>query len=217
MDLNDPNLNAAVLQRRQAARTIDSSQPAALSTPTTTDTLEHDAKIRSMIASTGQLDLDDRGNWDFHGGSSGTVFVRQMREQLGGLLGSEDRGSFLPRVARPARAENLFDSPRSATESSFDTTFPGNVDLPSKEVARDLCSNTLNGACCLLRFVHQPTFYEMFDKIYDTPFEEFGNEENRFLPLLYLVLALGYMYEDEPDQSNHDLRQLNYKACIEQG
>jgi len=37
-----------------------------------------------MIESTGQLDLDDRGNRNFHGASSAALFLRQMRKQLGG-------------------------------------------------------------------------------------------------------------------------------------
>ena len=40
-----------------------------------------------MIESTGQLDLDDRGNRNFHGASSAALFLRQMRKQLGGVVG----------------------------------------------------------------------------------------------------------------------------------
>ena len=49
----------------------------------------HGAQLRSMIESTGQLDIDESGNLDFHGGSSGAVFVRRMREQFGDLLGDD--------------------------------------------------------------------------------------------------------------------------------
>jgi hypothetical protein len=37
----------------------------------------------------------------------------------------------------------------------------------------------------------------MVHRIYDTPVESFGNEENQFLPLLYVVLALGCLFNLE--------------------
>src|SRR4051794_13309004 len=77
VDLNDPNIDAVIQQRRQAGNAK------ALDQETKTDE-STDAQLRSMVESTGQLDLDESGHWDFHGGSSGTVFVRRMREHFGG-------------------------------------------------------------------------------------------------------------------------------------
>ena len=171
-----------------------------------------------MIESTGQLDLDEKGNWDFHGGSSGTVWIKRMREQFGGLLGNDYGTPFLPKLSRSSMAPTLFDSPRSATESPMDANLPNTMDLPTREMARALCQDALNSACCLLRFVHQPTFYEMFNRIYNVPAENFGDDENRFLPLLYVVLALGCMFHTEPGQDLSGLKVGNtYKAGIEQG
>lgn len=58
----------------------------------------------------------------------------------------------------------------------------------------------------------------MFDRIYDIPPENFGDEENRFLPLLYVVLALGCMFNmtfpgDSPDRS----AQTSYQASTNEG
>ncbi len=216
VDLNDPNIDAAILQRRQGGTAgKDHKAAQAGKSGNISDDSDHDAQLRSMIESTGQLDLDESGHWDFHGGSSGTVFVRRMREQFGGLLGGHDQNApIFPRVPRPAIVAN-FDSPKSMTDSPFDSGLPNTMDLPSRENAKALCEDSLNCACVLLRFVHQPSFYEMFDRIYDIPPDNFGDPENRFLPLLYTVLALGCMFHAEPGQDPSD--QNTYKNGIDQG
>ncbi len=113
----------------------------------------------------------------------------------------------------------VFDSPRSTTASPK-TASPKEIhasitaDLPSKEIAQDLVSNTLDDACALMRFLHRPTFDRMFDRIYDLPAEEYGNEENRFLPMLYAVLAVGTLFA-KTEQS--ELHQQGYETAIDQG
>lgn len=139
-----------------------------------------------------------------------------MREQFGGLLGNDHQGApFLPRLPRPYPT-TLFQSPGSTADSPLDSGLPNTVDLPSKEVARKLCENSLDLACSLLRFVHQPSFYEMFDNIYDTPVENFGNDENQFLPLLYVVLALGCMFRIH-DSAPGSPEPSTYKTGIDEG
>jgi hypothetical protein len=220
VDLNDPSLDNLSLQQQQplAANVKDvpqSNTGAKAEVPA--ETSQKDAQLRSMIESTGQLDIDESGHWDFHGGSSGTVWVKRMREQFGGLLGMDHGAPFLPRLPRPNMAP-IQDSPRSATESPLDSNLPNTMDLPSRECAKALCQYSLDRACSLLRFVHQPTFYEMFNRIYDTPVENFGDNENRFLPLLYVVLALGCMFHDEQGKDPTGLTGHNtYADGIEQG
>ncbi|KAL1909294.1 Gypsy retrotransposon integrase-like protein 1 [Sporothrix stenoceras] len=70
-------------------------------------------ELMSMIETMGQLDLTEGGEWDFHGISSGAVFLRRMKENFHGLLG---RDSLVPYLARPPRYPGVFslDSPRSA-------------------------------------------------------------------------------------------------------
>ncbi|KAJ8065686.1 hypothetical protein OCU04_006357 [Sclerotinia nivalis] len=214
INLNDPNIDAAaLLQQRQVAPMTPlttSSMPNA--TPQQPHLSEQDAQLRSMIESTGQLDLDERGNWDFHGGSSGTVFIKRLREQFGNLLGSPNLLPKLPRAQMPPS----FDSPKSFTDSPYDSGLPNTMDLPTREIAMALCEDSLHCACCLLRFVHEPSFYEMFNRIYDLPPESFGDQEHRFLPLLYMTLALGCMFSSEPSSST-DPDGKKYKSSMDQG
>jgi len=218
IDIKDPNLDS-LLHQRQAClglgSTFSDSRQSDMTIGESQEDSHKDAHLRSMIESTGQLDLDERGDWDFHGGSSGAVFLRRMREQFGGLLGGDAKAPFLPRPPRMPRPKLSFDSPRSM-DSPFETGLPNTSDLPSKESALLLCHCALNRACSLLRFVHGPTFYEMFDRIYETPVENFTNDENRFLPLLYVVLSLGCMFTDHLQEMQH-AEEVDYKAGIDQG
>ena len=172
--------------------------------------------MKSMIQSTGQLELDDSGNWNFNGGSSGIVFMGRMREQFGNLLGEYHGTPFLPRLPRPMPLGPMYDSPRSAVDSPMDQGLPSTLDLPPREIAMALCVNSLECACSLMRFVHQPTFYEMFDRIYTVPTENFDDEENKFLPLLYVVLALGCMFHIEPLERSFEPTS-SYRSGIDQG
>ncbi|KAL2074597.1 hypothetical protein VTL71DRAFT_8375 [Oculimacula yallundae] len=216
VDLNDPNIDSLIQQRRQSI--IKGNKPMGMA-GNVSDESEHESQLRSMIESAGQLELDESGHWDFHGGSSGVMFIRRMREQFGGLLGDNNQsGPMFPKISRPSGIPN-FDSPRSMTESPImESGLANTEDLPSREIAKAYCEDSLNCASALLRFVHQPTFYEMFDRMYDVSPENFEDAENRFLPLLYTVLALGCMFHTEPGQDpNGADQQHTYMSGIDEG
>jgi hypothetical protein len=215
IDMNDARLETLIRQRQGilARESVIKSEPEQdQASDSEQESSTHDTQLQSMIETTGQLDLDDLGYWDFHGGSSGTVFLKRMREQFGGLLGGNDaKTPFLPK--QPKLTNPIFDSPRSM-DSPFEAGLQNTLDLPSKDIAQQLCYNSLHYACCLLRFVHKPTFYVMFERIYDTPPSDFGDEENRFLPLLYVVMALGCRFATA---SALDVEEADYKATLDQG
>ncbi|PWY92343.1 hypothetical protein BO70DRAFT_357455 [Aspergillus heteromorphus CBS 117.55] len=146
--------------------------------------------LESMVDNHGYIDLDDQGHWDYHGHSSGMSFIRRLRKQLG----SSDIQP--PSIRSRPVSQTKFDSPKSMSESPQDAVLPPTHDLPPREVARRLCHNALDDGCSLMRFVHEPSFFAMFDRIYDTPLDHFTNEENSFLPLLYIVIAVGCLFSD---------------------
>ena len=175
---------------------------------------EKDSLLESMVQNTGSLDLDDRGFWDFHGGSSGLVFLRRMREQFGDLMGEAEGYGSPFRGVKSRPLAQVFDSPRSAGESPSDNYLPNTHDLPSRMCAKELCESALDVACTLFRFVHQPTFYALFNRIYDISPDQYGNEENTFLPLLYTVLAVGCLFSKN---ENSKLQSDGYENAIDQG
>jgi hypothetical protein len=204
VDLADPNLDPAVKQEfrnRERARTQATKLKQAQMGLGPT---KEDAQLLSMIESFGELDLDEKGDWDFHGASSGAVFLRRMKQHFGGLLGPPEKVPFLPRKDRPAGLGDL-DSPQSAGSSPFGSSASLPIDLPPKEMARDLCYYSLNCATCLTRIVHLPSFYDRLDKLYSGSLESLGPEGMNFVGLLYAVMGLGCMYraidETKPQRS----------------
>jgi hypothetical protein len=169
---------------------------------------ERDSLLESMVETTGQLDLDDQGKWDFHGHSSGLTFLSRIREQFGDIMPIPDMrtsGWLNPHLAQPSR---------SVSDSPLDSNLPNVAELPPKEIALELVSNSLDYACSLLRFMHQPSFYRKLDRVYSLSPTEFGDEENRFLPQLYVVLALGCLFA--PNEKS-ELEQGGYENAINQG
>lgn len=219
-DLDDPNLAAAVMRRMDVSLNEEKSPaegparvvPLSTSSPRLGGTeREQEPLLESMVDHTGSLDLDDEGYWGFHGHSSGLVFLRRVRKRFGDLIG-HPAGHDLPSL----KTRNLalaFDSPKSGGESP-ESLLANLQDLPNKEIARGLCEHALDDACASFPFIHKPTFYHMLDQIYAVPPENFGNDENRFLPLLYATMALGCLFA----KAEHSTLQLQgYGRAIDQG
>ncbi|KAI2792732.1 hypothetical protein POX_b02774 [Penicillium oxalicum] len=164
-----------------------------------------DSLLETMVGNTGCLDRDDQGHWDYHGQTSGMIFVRRLRKQLGAI-----------EAPVPRKVTAMLESPRSVSvsDSPQDAALPPTHDLPPKPIAIRLCRNALDDACALMRFVIEPKFYESLDRIYDTPPEQFGNEENSFLPLLYIVMAVGCLFSDDGAGT---LDLAGYEGAIGQG
>lgn len=206
VDLADPNLDPAIQQEfhnRENARSSSKARQI-LHTPQSQHSQlvqpdPNEAHLTSMIDSIGQLELDDRGGWDFHGVSSGAVFLKRMKEHFRGMLGPVGKTPFMARPDRTPGLANL-DSPSPAAHSPF-SAVPSCPELPPKEVARKLCYYSLSCATCLVRIVHVPTFYENFEKLYEKPLDNLSQDETHFLGLLFAVMALGCMYNNLDDDS----------------
>lgn len=216
VDLADPNLDPAVQQefhnREQARARAAKLHPGQHPQPPPPASDSNDAQLVSMIDSVGQLDIDDKGGWDFHGISSSSVFLKRMKEHLRGKLGPSTKLPFTSRSERPKGLTNL-DPPTPSGQSPY-SSVSTYAELPSKEVTRNLCYYSLSCATCLVRIVHVPSFYEKLDKIYDRPVESLNQEETHFLALVYAVLALGCMY-DSLDGSSP--ARMPYKEATEEG
>ncbi|PLB52803.1 putative C6 transcription factor [Aspergillus steynii IBT 23096] len=164
--------------------------------------------LESMVDNSGFLDLDDQGHWDYHGHTSGVIFIRRLRKQLGAADISA------PTLRSRSITQQMLDSPKSASESPQDATLPPTHDLPPRDVARRLCHAALEDGCSLMRFVHEPSFFATLDRVYDTPPEQYSNEENSFLPLLYIVMSVGCLFSD--DRAG-PLDLSGYESAIGQG
>lgn len=216
VDLADPSLDPGVQQEfrnreKARGRTKEPGTETAGGGPDD----NQDPQIMSMIESIGQLELKESGEWDFHGISSGVVFLRRMKQHFQTLLGNEYRIPFLPRPSVPPGLFSL-DSPKSSAGSPWDSSSASAIyNLPPIDRVRTLCYYSFDCATCLLRVVHRPTFSQMLDRLYATPQESWGNEEHRFLGLLYSVLALGCVYNVSQDHPSE--HPVTYKSAVEEG
>lgn len=170
-----------------------------------------DTNLESMVRAVAQMDVDEQGHWDYHGHSSGLSFMRRMREQLGDLMGPDSPATPFVKSRPPSL---VLDSPRSTFDSPSDHPSSPSSELPPKDIALQFCSNAIDDAAALLKFVHKPSFWASFERIYETPADSWGNEEQRFLPLLYSAMALGTLF-GQNEQSN--LNQVGYENAIQQG
>ncbi|EXJ81245.1 hypothetical protein A1O3_07535 [Capronia epimyces CBS 606.96] len=214
LDLDDPKFDArSVEQLIETSRTGlptngTGGRPAPADSCSKPD---DDAQLQSMVDRTGALDLDDHGNWDFHGHSSGYVFMRKFRPQFG----DQYLYQYL-HAGKNRTISQIFESPKSAHSSPYDFSHAVGVDLPAKEAAIELCRNTLDDCCALMRPIHRPTFFRRLHAIYDTDPEQYNNDHVQFLPLLYVVMAVGCLFA-KTENDNAMLNLKNYKEAIEQG
>ncbi|PKX92219.1 putative C6 transcription factor (Mut3) [Aspergillus novofumigatus IBT 16806] len=201
LNLDDPQFDVHATEQMLAAIKKEKPQPpmptaSAPKTSTapepTTDAADggagDESLLESMVENSGCLDLDDQGHWDYHGHTSGIIFLQRLRKQLG--ASDMPVPSFRTRVL-----SQMLDSPKSTSESPSDSSLPPTHDLPPG-------------------MLHSPSFFAMLDRIYDTPPEQFGNEENSFLPLLYIVISVGCLFSDDGAGT---LDIAGYEGAIGQG
>lgn len=211
INLDDPRFDThGIDQIVDFARQANPSAETSSTDTTTVVAADDDAQLQTMVEGTGSLDLDDQGHWDYHGTSSGFTFMRNLRAQFGSLV-VPDPGIPNPKTRTMSY---LIESPKSASSSPYDFSLPSPADLPDKDTAMQLCRNALEVACALMRFVHKPTFYTKVIKIYETDPDHQTNTDAQFLPLFYIVMAVGCLFSQTEGPA---LEAPEYEDAIEQG
>ncbi|KAL7268949.1 Gypsy retrotransposon integrase-like protein 1 [Rhizina undulata] len=162
---------------------------------------EKEALLESMVEAAGNLDIDETGHMDFIGHSSGVAFLNHLNKQFSSLLG-DDSSSNAWKMIRSSAFPKVFDSPASSANSPLivNGNLPDTSLLPSREMVAALVSACLDDACVLMCFVHRPTFDAMVQRIYDVSPEMYEEQENAFLPLLYLALAVGCLFVNDAEK-----------------
>jgi hypothetical protein len=171
---------------------------------------EDDARLASIIQPTGQLHIDEGDRWEFHGASSGALFVGWISEHFARLATSDCSTPFVP-VSPLAELPSLdISRPAMLGEASRLGLFR----LPARDVALRLCTYAFSYTTCLLRVVHIPSFWKRFDELYSSTSLGFSVSDQRSLALLSAVLALGCMYDiDENDPNTPN----SYDDALQEG
>lgn len=193
LDLDDPALGADALGKlrlptpkaQSLTTTSESGSDAALQSLQHSST-EHDVHLETVLEATGRLDLDELGNWSYQGHGSSSAFVRRLGERFGDI--SDNTALRLRSI--PQKSESLGNSEDQACEGSVKDLIP----LPPRDIALELTTSAFNEACAIFNFIHQPSFYSMFDRLYLVDHAQYGHEEHKFIPLLYAIFAVGYLF-----------------------
>ena len=211
MNLDDPQFDVQSIDQIIASSRLP--QPGGhvrRKTDGETEVQDDDPQLQTIIAAANALDLDEHGNLDYHGNSSSFTFMQNLRSQFGELSIPDPR---IPVFKSPS-ISHLVESPKSATSSHFENTTSPASELPNKETAIQLCRITLEVACALMRFLHKPRFYQKAARIFDTEPDNYTNADLQFLPLLYVVMAVGCLYS-QTESSKPDSQA--YDAALHQG
>lgn len=198
IDIDDPTLNTDTLSKLRVSTAEEAS--AAVLKDFQDGGMGQDVPLETVLEMTGQLELDERGNWSYHGHGSSSAFIRRLGEQFGNI---SDSGLRMNTV--------LHESPENLEEQPFEGSVHDSIPLPPRDIALDLTSSALDEACAILNFIHQPTFYSMLERVYLVDREQYGYEENRFLPLLYAILAVGCLF------SNSERAHFGYAHAVSEG
>ncbi|EGV63939.1 Gypsy retrotransposon integrase-like protein 1 [Yamadazyma tenuis] len=78
------------------------------------------------------------------------------------------------------------------------------IDLPSKEIAVHLIQTCWDKACVLFRFYHRPSLLEELDLLYSLDPLHYTDRQQKFLPFLYSILAVGCLFSRESYGSTQD-------------
>ncbi|KAH3687033.1 hypothetical protein WICPIJ_001977 [Wickerhamomyces pijperi] len=86
--------------------------------------------------------------------------------------------------------------------------------LPPKNVALELVTKMWASPCVLFRFYHRPSFIKDLDELYETDPENYTDQQNRFLPLAYSVMAVGALFSKKNGVDDKFLEDEGYRYFI---
>ncbi len=159
--------------------------------------------LDTMIEASGHLNIDGRGHCNFEGHFGGLSFLRRIGERCNQLL---DTGSLKRNISGPLPLPQAGRSARSLLNLARTEPITTCI-LPSEAAAIRITRITLEDACCLMNFIHQPSFDHLMHRVYHLGAEKYTSEDETFLPLLYMTLAMGEIFS--PLSKSHEIQQGN--------
>lgn len=142
------------------------------------------------------LSSSDRKTASFYGDSSGFAFLQKTKQLFDDTQGTG--GSDMSASTQKAITQ-LFDSPLP-DKQALKVDVPMSNLLPSRKTASQLLNVVFGQVYPLLQFLHEPTFQEKTNRIYELEPMEFEDSDHDFLALLYSVLALGFLFSQAKHQ-----------------
>lgn len=105
----------------------------------------------------------------------------------------------IPYSHSPISSPSSSATPHQATaliDGSIESTVGKEIKiiLPPKDIAVKLISSTWDNACVLFRFYHRPSFIKQLSILYETDPSNYTDTQQKFLPLVYSVMACGSLF-----------------------
>ena len=204
VDLEDPEaktiIERKILEGRQRAEKTQRKEGAvtpsrATKTPESIPNTEE--LLETMVEATGRLEIDSQGHHEYHGDFAGLAFLDQIGERCSQLLGTNlsTQGYF-----SHSSLGKAFGSARLSLVG-LNANSMNMFHLPPRPIAERLTSIALNDALSLMNVIHLPTFNGLLAQIYSVNPGSYSSVEESFLPLLYVTLAIGELFDgDLPSQ-----------------
>ncbi|EXJ91841.1 hypothetical protein A1O3_00391 [Capronia epimyces CBS 606.96] len=149
--------------------------------------------FENMLDGKGRL-TSSKNSTEYYGGGSGFAFLHQT-QQLFNQDPSSSEQSTNGHVDVDAMS-SLFDSPLP-DKQALATEVPFVKLLPSRQTATELLHVVFKQTYQLLQFLHEPTVQKQTDRIYDSDPMDFEDSDHDFLPLFYMLTALGYVFHQD--------------------
>lgn len=172
---------------------------------------EDQKELESMMDSYGILDLN-ASEGDFYGAASGLAWIQKTGRHFDDD-DEDDASSTTPHsVDYPdvegAAATQLFDAPLPSPQTlPWDPNIPRLL-LPPRATVTRLLRVVFAQIYPMFHCICKKDFHESTDRIYKKIPLDYEESDQSFLPLLYLVVALGYLF------SRHEHSQLGCRASV---
>lgn len=147
-----------------------------------------------------------RDGLEYFGRSSGHAFLHATKGFFGQDEDAPDTANSL-RASQGKQIVDLFDSPLPKKDV-LKLDVPLSHLLPSYASAQEMIANLHTVCASWFNFLHLPTFNEAMDRVYRDEAMDFTDEDHAFLPLLYTVLALGYLFSGDSHRSHGHNRSV---------
>lgn len=163
-------------------------------------------QLESMMDSYGQMDLNSHGGneREFYGAASGLAWIQRTRHYFDDDDASTTSASSDHPDVENAAAVQLFDAPLPPAQALHPDPSVPHI-LPPRETAMQLVRVVFTQVYPMFHFLCEEDFHDSTDRIYNHYSTDFDESDQSFLPLFYLVMALGYLFSRN-EHSQHGCR-----------
>jgi hypothetical protein len=138
-------------------------------------------------------------NVEYYGRSSGHAFLQATRGFFDGEAHFPAKSSDPQLTDEGKKIKDLFDSPLPRKES-LKLDVPVSHLLPPYQIAQSMINNLFVVGWSWMNFLHRPTFEQAMERIYCHEAMKFTDEDYAFIPLLYVMLGLAFLFSREQHQ-----------------